>query len=119
MRLFLLGLLLGLSSCVPTFTPASPEQLTLTYDGNVLTLTSAQAFERGSIGIRATGRVTSPYCAVECLPDAEGRILLSLVKQDALYAAEVRLATVEGLVRVRAVVVLPGAREGLTAELSP
>lgn len=114
-RLLLLGLLLGLSSCVPAFRAAGPTELSLTYNGATLTLNAPTAPTRGSVGIRATGTVESRFCANVCKPDSNGVVLLQLLEGKA-YRVPLALGRVEGLVRARAVVVF-GAKEAVIAEL--
>ena len=74
MRALSVLFLLTLAACIPAYSDATPNQLSLERNGDTYTLHSDKPIERGSIGIRAK-TVTSPLCAVKgCLPDAEGRI---------------------------------------------
>jgi hypothetical protein len=112
MKRITLLLILFLISCIPTFEPATPEQLTLTYESGTLELTSDKPILRGSIGIRAES-VASVFCALEgCMPDSEGRVLLRLVEGQN-WGRAVILGRVEGLQRVKVAIVREGERKAV------
>ena len=107
MKRLALLLTLALASCIPTFDPAQPQELTVRYDGLTLTLTSDKPIERGSIGIRSGG-VLSPYCD-PCIPDADGVTLLRILEQPGQdYSTVLELGEVTGLERLRVVAVRVG-----------
>lgn len=104
MRRVLFVSLLVLFGCIPTFEQADPEQLTLTRQGDTLTLRSDVDVVRGSVGVRAEA-VTSHLCAVAaCLPDLTGLVLLRLVEGPE-YGRTVILGDATGLVRIKAAIV--------------
>lgn len=110
-RITLFALFL-LASCIPTFEPATPEQLTLTYESGTLELTSDKPILRGSIGVQAES-IASVFCAPEgCMPDSEGRVLLQL-KEGGSWGTGVVLGRAEGLQRVKAVIVRQGERKAV------
>lgn len=111
-----LALLLTLSLCAcAVFDPAEPQELTVSYDGLTLSLTSDKPVLRGSVGIRAQS-VVSDYCD-PCTPDGDGATLLRLLEgkdyADALTKDGLVLGEVVGFKKARAVVVRNGERRAV------
>ena len=110
-------LLTALSACVPTFVPATPDELSVTYTGTTLSLTSDRPVVRGSVYVVAES-VTSAYCD-PCTPDEGGGVLLRLLEggdyADVLSAMGLELGAVTGLERVRAAAVRQDERRAVEA----